>query len=177
MVNQQPKAHAGERRLRTQPPEDPRLAVGPKVVAQDIPQALENLRLAVVAGNILLLNVSEELALIKAAIIGPEAPSDEPGIPVGFIRSVHVETPGTAVQGPNREIPEGYQMVVRQRQHTGARVGYFGFTEGDVSVELTRSEMADGDSLTFSTTRIKNLDNLWFDADTADTFFELIVLI
>lgn len=165
-LNAEPKAHV-ERRLRTQSGDRPAAPQDPVV---DLAQLLADLKTAFVAGN-------TELALIKAAIIGPEAPSDATqGIPVGFIRSVHVVTAGVPVQGPDRDIPQGYSMVVRQRRHAGTPTGYFGFTEGDVGAELTRSEMGDGDVFILSTTRVKNLKNLWFDADTADTFFELVVM-
>ena len=103
----------------------------------------------------------------------PPRRSENEQVPEGLARRVNVVTAGTPVRGPDVKVNRGYGVVIRQRNHTvGAPFGYAGFSQGDLSNTNTRIEMLDGDSFVV---RISNLNKIWFDADTADTSFEMFV--
>ena len=92
-------------------------------------------------------------------------------VPV-FINRVTVTTAGTPVQGPDQEVPPGYNVVVRQRRHSGTVNGYVAFSDADTANDNRRSVLRDNDSISF---RLRNLAWLWFDSDTSATNFEIIV--
>jgi hypothetical protein len=84
-----------------------------------------------------------------------------------------VVTAGTPVQGPNIRVSRGYPTVIRQRRHTGTtRTGYVAFERSDTGNPLSRMQFRDNDSIALP---LERLDSLWFDADNADTSFELVV--
>ena len=89
-----------------------------------------------------------------------------------LVTKVTVNVAGTAVQGPDQEVPAGYNVVVRQRRHSGTVTGYVAFSDGDTSNDGKRSVFRDNDSLAF---KIRNLKEVWFDSDTNGTVFEMIV--
>ena len=88
-----------------------------------------------------------------------------------IIRRVRVDTAGTPKQGPDVAIPPGVVSVIRQRRHTTSPNGYVAANERDVTSTGSRSEMLNGDTIVLS---VSNWNNLWVDADTNDTDFELI---
>jgi hypothetical protein len=103
----------------------------------------------------------------------PPRLSTEQGIEEIFIRRVRVETAGTPVRGPEVPVPKGFRCVIRQRRHASANpVGYVAFSKSSVGSSETRVELADGDSLEVM---ISCLEAAWFDADTNNTDFEMIV--
>ena len=75
-----------------------------------------------------------------------------------LIRRVRVTTAGTSLQGPGITVPKGFNTVVR--------------SEHAVSSTDTRIEMRDNDSVSIN---VSNWSKLWFDADSNNTDFELIV--
>lgn len=85
---------------------------------------------------------------------------------------VEVQTAGSPQQGPNQLVPKGSEVSVRQRRHSTTRTGYVGRNRGDVGNTLTRSELGNNDSFV---TKASNLNKFWFDADTNNTFFELLI--
>ena len=116
--------------------------------------------------------IRDLLTQIRDVTVEPVRRSDTENIGVGIVRRVRVVTVGTAVQGPNIPIPKGYKAVIRQRRHAGSPTGYVGFSSGDVGNSVTRIELGDGDSFSFN---LNNMDEVWFDADTANVDFEIIV--
>ena len=92
-------------------------------------------------------------------------------VPV-LINRVTVTTSGTPVQGPDQQVPPGYNVVVRQRRHSGTVNGYVAFSDADTGNDTRRSVLRDNDSISF---RLRNLAWLWFDSDTNATNFEIIV--
>ena len=117
----------------------------------------------------------ENNRLLNEIYIGliPPRRSEAEQVPEGLARRILVATVGTAVQGPDVAVNRGYGVVIRQRNHAaGAPTGYVGFSQGDLLNTNTRIEMLDGDSFVV---RISNLKKVWFDADTADTTFEMFV--
>ena len=116
------------------------------------------------------------LALREVRDAAIEAPrplisKDTYPVPV-LINRVTVTTSGTPVQGPDQEVPPGYNVVVRQRRHTGTVNGYLAFSDADTGNDTRRSVLRDNDSISF---RLRNLGWLWFDSDTNVTNFEIIV--
>lgn len=109
---------------------------------------------------------------LRQAVIQPPRRSAVLGLPQILVRRVLVVTAGTPVQGPDSPISPGYATVVRQRRHTGAPVGYVAGSKAEVGSAAERVELADNDSFTL---KVTNWAELWFDADTANTSFELIV--
>jgi hypothetical protein len=89
-----------------------------------------------------------------------------------LIHRVTVTTLGTPVQGPDVEVPPGYDTVVRQRRHSGTVNGYVAFSDADTGNDTRRTVLRDNDSISF---RLRNLRWLWFDSDTSATNFEIIV--
>ena len=75
-----------------------------------------------------------------------------------LIRRVRVTTAGTSLQGPGITVPKGFNTVV--------------LSEHAVSSTDTRIEMRDNDSVSIN---VSNWSKLWFDADSNNTDFELIV--
>lgn len=118
------------------------------------------------------LDIRNLLIEIRDATIEPPRRSRSQRITTGLVRRVRVETTGTPVSGPDIPIPPGYRAIVRQRRHAGSPTGYVGFSRGDVGDSVTRIEMGDGDAMSFN---LNNMDEVWFDADTANTDFEIIV--
>lgn len=109
---------------------------------------------------------------LRQAVIQPPRRSAVLGLPQILVRRVIVVTAGTPVQGPDFTISPGYATVVRQRRHSGAPTGYVAGTRAELLNTAERSELSDNDSITV---RVTNWSQLWFDADTANTAFELIV--
>ena len=88
------------------------------------------------------------------------------------ISVVEIVTPGRPTRGPDIVLPNGTELVVRLRpDNTATITGYVSITPGMVTNSLRRSELQEGDSLTF---RIRNPHMLFFDADTAGAKFEVI---
>ena len=90
-----------------------------------------------------------------------------------IIRRIRVITPGTLVQGPDVPLPIGYSVSIRQRRNTGTPEGYVAFSRNAVANAPTRVIMLDNDSITV---RISNFNEAWFDADTANTDFEMMAV-
>ena len=108
-----------------------------------------------------------------AAIEAPRPLISKDSYPVPvLINRMTVTTSGTPVQGPDQEVPPGYNVVVRQRRHTGTVNGYVAFSDADTGNDVRRSVLRDNDSISF---RLRNLSWLWFDSDTNATNFEIIV--
>jgi len=129
-------------------------------------------------------NVSQSLAEIKELLQAkpvnggnntmnalPAERQRRGGRPEAIIRRVQVVTAGTAVEGPDVEIPEGVVSVIRQRRHAGAPNGYVALNERDVSSTGSRVEMQNNDTVVLE---VSNWNKIWFDADSAETNFELI---
>jgi len=89
-----------------------------------------------------------------------------------LIRRVRVTTAGTSLQGPGIAVPKGFTTVIRMRRHSGTPNGYVALSEHAVSSTDTRIEMRDNDSVSIN---VSNWSKLWFDADSSNTDFELIV--
>ena len=88
-----------------------------------------------------------------------------------IIRRMRVETAGTPAQGPDVPIPQGVVSVIRQRRHTGTPTGYIALNERDVTSTGSRVEMQNNDTVVLA---LSNWNNIWFDADSDDTDWELI---
>jgi len=86
------------------------------------------------------------------------------------VQRVVVVTAGVPTRGPSVAIPFGFPCRIRQRVHGGAPVGYVGFSEGAVRSTQTRIELADENNFQVW---ISNMDQVWFDADTNNTAFEM----
>ena len=114
--------------------------------------------------------IIELLARILEAQIEPPAGLRDG--PAANIQTVTVSTAGTPVEGPDVAIPRGYVCSVRQRYHASDRTGYVGFSEQGVKLSATRIELRNQVSVDFR--RVRNMSELWFDADTASTIFELV---
>lgn len=99
--------------------------------------------------------------------------SGKQGVDEVLIRRVRVETAGTPVRGPEVPIPKGYRCIIRQRRHIGANpTGYVAFSKGSVGSSEFRVELSDGDSLEVM---ISCMESAWFDSNTNNTDFEMIV--
>ena len=101
----------------------------------------------------------------------------EPFLPVEntpevAVHVVEVITPGVPVPAPEVPVVTGVLVVIRQRHHVVNRTGYVSF-EGPMGTlnTLTRIEFQDNDALT---EKLTSLDDIYFDSDTANTFFEIV---
>lgn len=103
-----------------------------------------------------------------------EPPRRRPGENVDewSVRRVRVVTAGTPVQGPDFVIPDGFVCAIRQRRHTGTPIGYIGPSSGSTLGTDTRVELRDAESVSLN---ISNMKKVWFNADTANTDFEMMV--
>jgi len=108
------------------------------------------------------------LRSILAATIEPPRFSQGPSVQ---FRVVQVPLVDDVRQGPQVAVPPGYNVVVRQRHHSSTRTGYVASDEPSLANTLTRSELWNNDSIAVAVT---NMSDLWFSADTANTYFELI---
>ena len=113
------------------------------------------------------------LEQIRDALTLSKRPSATENVDQVIIRRIRVITPGTLVQGPDVPLPIGYSVSIRQRRNTGTPEGYVGFSRNAVANEATRVIMLDNDSITV---RISNFKEAWFDADTANTDFEMMAV-
>ena len=121
--------------------------------------------------------VRDSLAEIKTLLIAVRDSNIEPvryddAQVETLIRRVRVTTASTALQGPDIDVPKGFSTVIRMRRHSGTPNGYIALSEHAVSSTDTRIEMQDNDSVSIN---VSNWSKLWFDADSSDTDFELIV--
>ena len=107
--------------------------------------------------------------VIDVTVQPPLLDQEGPALLVTVVTVVTVDEP---VQGPDIRVPPGFLVAVRQRRHTGTPKGYVGGTAGAVLNTKTRTEWEDNDSFTIFLT---NLDQLFFNSDSANTDFELIV--
>ena len=114
--------------------------------------------------------IIELLARILEATVEPPAGLRDG--PAANIQTVTVSTAGTPVEGPDVAVPKGYVCSVRQRYHATDRTGYVGFSEQGVKLSAARIELRNQVSVDFR--RVRNMSELWFDADTASTVFELV---
>lgn len=111
--------------------------------------------------------------LCKLVVEPPRPPISPNSYPTRvLIQKVTVTTAGTPVQGPDQEVPPGYNVVIRQRRHSGTVSGYVAFSNSDTGNDTRRSVLRDNDSLVF---KIRNLREVWFDSDSSGTNFEVIV--
>lgn len=122
----------------------------------------------------------DEILKALKALAGKVANQTEP---IGLAGADHFEvrrvrvttalsTTAEVVQGPAMYIPEGFQTTVRMRRHSGsAPVGYVAKSRSAVTDDTSRMVMQDNDSVSLY---LSNWDQLYFGADTADTYFELI---
>lgn len=128
--------------------------------------------LAEFAGSIKasLFSIQDQLNVINSSILEGARYDDAQN--EAIIRRVNVSTAGTPVNGPNIPVPRGFTTVIRQRRHTGTPNGYIALNEHSVGSTDFRIELQDNDSISL---KVTNWDEIWFDADTANTAFELIV--
>lgn len=117
---------------------------------------------------------SEGLNRVMDAILGTArlSPQENALQDDWMIYPVLVQTAGSVVRGPSFAVPNGAEVLVRQRRHAVERTGYVSNTEGGTKSALTRSELGNNDSFSV---KAFNLDRFWFDSDTDGTYFELIV--
>lgn len=83
-------------------------------------------------------------------------------------------TVASIVQGPNFEVPLGFQVSCRMRHHTTTpgRLGYVAPSKEAVEQDGNRKVLKSNDSFTM---RQGNFNHYWFWGDTASTVFELTV--
>ena len=114
------------------------------------------------------------LAQVLDAILGTSrlSPEENSLFDDWMVYPVLVLTAGDVVQGPGFAVPNGAEVMVRQRRHVLGRTGYVSNTEGGVKDPLSRSELEDNDSFSV---KASNLNRFWFDASADSTYFELIV--
>ena len=141
------------------------LAILPSTLPLDA-SVIEGLRAVVMS----LERIEKVLGELREII--PEPPRAREGQSSGLIRRIRVVTVDTPVQGPDIKIPPGYATVIRMRRHTGSPTGYFSFSRSDALDTTVRVELQDNDSYTL---RVRNWDDLWFNATAANTDFELVV--
>ena len=94
------------------------------------------------------------------------------GVDPVIIRAVQVVAADSPVQGPEVEVPPNWVCVVRQRIHAGTPIGRVAASRNAIRNTGERVELEDGDSVMMN---VPCMDDLWFDADTAATSFEIIV--
>lgn len=106
----------------------------------------------------------------------PQAAGEDDSIPTQnvdwIVFPIQIEISSTPKQGPDIAVPTGKEVVVRQRRHSTVRTGYVAPDEGRLANTLTRTELGNNDSFKVAAS---NLNKFWFDADTDNTFFELMV--
>ena len=117
-----------------------------------------------------LFSIQDQLNVINTSILEGQRRTDAQQ--EAIIRRVNVSTAGTAVNGPNISVPPGFVTVIRQRRHSGTPNGYIALTEHAVGSTDFRIELQDNDSISL---KVTNWDEIWVDADTNNTAFELIV--
>jgi len=88
-----------------------------------------------------------------------------------FVAVVNVPIPGTPVRGPDIPIPDGAALVIRLRTQDGNVRGFVANTAGSATNDNARSNLLEGDSVSF---RVTNMQGVWVDTDTADAVFEFI---
>ena len=119
----------------------------------------------------LLLLLVSKIDQLRDAVIAPPRLAQDAKEVLAIVTTV--VTAGTPVQGPGIRVSRGYPTVIRQRRHTGTtRTGYVAFERSDTGNPLSRMTFRDNDSIALP---LERLDSVWFDADNADTSFELIV--
>jgi len=111
------------------------------------------------------------LEKIANAIIEKPRRSTDEATGTWIVRAVEVVTASTVYRGPDIAIPKGYTTAVKQRRHAGAPIGYVAASRGDVGGNLSRAELRDGESIEIQVT---NMKEIYFTADTNNTFFEII---
>ncbi len=89
------------------------------------------------------------------------------------VRRIEVVTAGTPVQGPNVPIPNGVACRIRMPPgQAQAPLGYAGRTPAAVRDPNSRVTLIeDGNPVPV---QITNMNMIWVDANTANTFLELI---
>jgi hypothetical protein len=124
------------------------------------------------AGFALLLHTLDKmLALlgeIKDATIQPALLDSTEG-PEVF--RVLIVTAGDEEQGPPIEVPWGYPVLVRQRNHTGTPTGYVSFRQKGTQHTNTRLEFGNNDSIHVD---VSNLNQIFLGANSDATSFELV---
>lgn len=83
-----------------------------------------------------------------------------------------VKTAGQPVEGPDLPVPDGYTVIVRQRRHAGTPTGYVASKQPNLINTNSRVELGDNDSVPLG---VSNTNQIYVDADTDSTSFELIL--
>lgn len=110
--------------------------------------------------------------LVAAA--GRPNPKRSPSGPPILVAVVNIVTAFVAVQGPTMVLPPGATTTIRMRHHTATpgRLGWVAFSQqGITQYDASCVEMKSNDSFPVT---CNHWEDMWFDADTASTKFELI---
>lgn len=117
-----------------------------------------------------MLKFMEQISIREAPRLSEISGSEEV-----IIRVITVAAADEVQQGPDVEIPPGWEVTVRQRHHVGTNTGRVAFSRSALNNDNERSLFRDNDSASF---KISNLDQVWFSAETIPTGglkFELFV--
>lgn len=121
----------------------------------------------------LLRNILTELRELRKVTITPPRGVPDAGHPPVHVVRVRVNEVGVPRQGPDMPVPPGYETSIRVRLHpTASPLGYVAFSRTDIGNTTSRIEMSEGLSIAVD---IANWNLVWFDADTANTDFEMVV--
>lgn len=118
--------------------------------------------------------VTTTVELVQEAVLAtlPITPEEVQQADDWLVHPIQVETAGTPKQGPNVPVLNGTDIVVRQRRHSTDRTGFVSRNQGELTNALARVELGNNDAVTL---KASNLEKLHFDADTDNTFFEIII--
>lgn len=117
--------------------------------------------------------LAQHTELLKVtALVSVEAPGVPYATQPAAFHKVTVVASGTPARGPAVPVPPGYDVIVRQRHHSGSPEGYVAYSSAEVGEDETRTVLHNNDSFG---ARVSNLNQFYFDADTATTNFELHV--
>jgi len=110
---------------------------------------------------------------VEATIFGVITVAAVPNRAAWTAQTVTVAVPGTAVQGPNVPVPDGFSVaIVFRTTQLGNPQGYMGNSMANASNPSFNTQFLKGDTRRLF---ITNMDLLWFDSDTAGAVFELFV--
>jgi len=85
--------------------------------------------------------------------------------------TVQISAPGTAEQVMELEVPDGFRVLCRARAANDGNY-YLGRTKAETQATATRAVLEPGEFLTL---QVDSTDAIWFDADYATDYMEVIV--
>ena len=117
-------------------------------------------------------SLSTESALLEQILNELRWNSNQAGSATTFtVRTSTVVTAGNAIQGPEFLVRPGFELLIRQRKHTGSPRGYVSSSKSGAQSSSERIELNDDGYIIL---RVDNMNVIWLDASENNVTFELI---